>query len=207
MSHGALVAVDIAGSGDPWGELGLMIADEVTQIGTVTLRFGRDGEGIVGWALEGAAGPRDLDGLPTVWLPAPVEPTAPREHRIDYPCVDHVVIATPDPRRTFACFEDAGLTLRREREAGTEERPLVQGFFRHGEATVEVVGPREPSGDGPASFWGLTLVAGDLEDAVSKLGEECSSAPREAVQPGRRIATLRPGAGLPTRVALLSPAP
>ncbi len=207
MSHGALVALDIAGPGDAWGELGLMVADEVTQVGEVTLRFGHEGDGIVGWALHGPDGPSDLDGLATVWLPEPIEPTAPREHRIDYPCVDHVVIATPDPHRTFSCFESAGLKLRREREAGTEQRPLVQGFFRHGEATVEVVGPREPTDDGPASFWGLTLVAGDLDRAAAELGEERCSAPREAVQPGRRIATLRRGAGLPTRVALLSPEP
>ncbi len=207
MSSGALVALDIAGPAEAWGELGLMIADQVTQVGSVTLRFGHEGDGIVGWALHGPDGPRDLDGLATAWLPEPVEPTAPREHRIDYPCVDHVVIATPDPRRTFSCFESAGLKLRREREAGTELRPLVQGFFRHGEALVEVVGPKEPTDDGPATFWGLTLVAEDLDRAAAELGEERCSAPREAVQPGRRIATLRRGADLPTRVALLSPAP
>lgn len=206
MSHGALIALDIAGPGDAWGELGLMVADEVTQLGEVTLRFGHEGEGIVGWALRGPDGPPDLDGLATTWLPEPVEPSAPREHRLAYPCIDHVVVATPDPRRTFACFESAGLVLRRERAAGTEQRPLAQGFFRHGETIVEVVGPREPTDDGPATFWGLTLVAEELDAVVVQLGEERCSAPREAVQPGRRIASLRHDAGLGTRVALISPA-
>lgn len=207
MSGPGLIALDIAGPGEPWGELGLMVADEVTQIGEVTLRFGHEGEGIVGWVLRGVDGPRDLDGLATTWLPAPIEPSAPREHRLACPAVDHVVVATPDPRRTFRCFESAGLALRRERAAGSEQRPLVQGFFRHGEAAVEVVGPREASGDGPAAFWGLTLVTEELDAAVTALGEERCAAAREAVQPGRRIATLHPGAGLPTRVALMSPAP
>lgn len=207
MSGPAVIALDITGSGDPWGEIGLMVADEVTQVGEVTLRFGHEGEGIVGWALRGPDGPRDLDGLTTTWLPEPVEPSAPREHRLAYPGIDHVVIATPDPRRTFACFESAGLKLRREREAGTEQRPLLQGFFRHGEATVEVVGPLDVTDDGPASFWGLTFLAEDLDGAVAALGKERCSAPGEAVQPGRRIATLRRGANLPTRVALISPAP
>nr|MBA2349983.1 glyoxalase [Solirubrobacterales bacterium] len=183
MSGPALIALDIAGPGDPWGELGLMVADEVTQLGEVTLRFGHEGEGIVGWALRGGDGPRDLDGLPTTWLPKPIEPSAPREHRVAVPSVDHVVVATPDPRRTFSCFESAGLTLRRERAAGSEQRPLVQGFFRHGEAMVEVVGPREASGDGPAAFWGLTLVAEELDAIAAELGEERCSAPRDAVQP------------------------
>lgn len=204
MSGGALVALDISGSGTPWGELGFMVADEVTQVGDVTLRFGHAGEGIVGWALHGPDGPPDLDGLPTTWLPEPIIPSAPRKHRLELPSVDHVVIATPDPRRTLRCFESAGLTLKRERESGTEERPLVQGFFRHGEATVEVVGPRKVTDDGPARFWGLTLVAGELDAAVAALGDERCSPPRDAVQPGRRIATLRRGAGLPTRVALIS---
>jgi hypothetical protein len=206
VSGPALVALDIAGTGTPWGELGLMVADEVTQVGDVTLRFGSDGEGIVGWALHGPDGPADLDGLRTTWLPEPITPNAPRKHRLELPSVDHVVIATPDPRRTFRCFQSAGLALKREREGGTVERPLVQGFFRHGEATVEVVGPREVRDDGPARFWGLTLVAGDLEAAVTALGDERCWPIRDAVQPGRRIATLRRGAGLPARVALISPA-
>ncbi len=207
MSGPALVALDIAGPPEPWTALGLMVADAVSQVGDVTLRFGNEGEGIAGWALLGAAGPAELDGLRTLWLPEPTIPSAPVEHELAVLAVDHVVVQTPDPERTFAAFESAGLVLRLERDAGTEQRPLRQGFFRHGEARVEVVGPREAVDDGPARFWGLTLTVEDLDAAAAALGPERCGEPRDAVQPGRRIAALRREAGLPVRVALMSPEP
>lgn len=204
MSGPALVALDVAGPPEPWVELGLTVADGVAQLGEVTLRFGKAGEGVVGWALQGIEGPADLDGLATVWLPEPVTPNHPVDHPLGATAVDHVVVATPDPARTFACFISAGLELKRERAGGTEQRPLRQGFFRHGEATIEVVGPPEGAGDGAASIWGITLVVADLAAAAERLGEERCGAPRDAVQPGRRIATVRRAAGLPVAVALMS---
>ena len=58
--------------------------------------------------------------------------------------------------------------------------------------------------DRPAFFWGLALVAPDLEATAAGLGEHVGEA-RAAVQPGRRIATLRRSAGLSLPVALMSP--
>ncbi len=205
MSGPALVALDLAGPPDPWVAIGLMVADAVAQVGDVTLRFGLEGEGATGWALRGVEGPADLDGLRTLWLPEPVTPSAPVEHGLGAIAVDHVVVTTPDPDRTFSRFQDAGLALRRERAAGSEERPLRQGFFRHGEATIEVVGPRTVAGDGPARFWGLTLVVADLDAAVAGLGAERCRPAKQAVQAGRRIATLRRAAALPVAVALITP--
>ena len=115
------------------------------------------------------------------------------------------MITTPDPERTWAALQAAGMTLRRERRAGTPERPLRQGFFRHGEAIAEVVGPAEPEGDGPAAFWGLTLTVADL-DGGGGAARRPPGPLRDAVQPGRRIATVRREAGLGTAVALMSAA-
>ncbi|HEU4944272.1 MAG TPA: hypothetical protein VFT10_03835, partial [Solirubrobacterales bacterium] len=58
--------------------------------------------------------------------------------------------------------------------------------------------------DRPAFFWGLALVAPDIEATVAGLGDRVSEA-RPAVQPGRRIATLRRSAGLSLPVALMTP--
>lgn len=208
MSGPALVALDVAGPPGPWEAAGLKVADGVAQVGDVTLRFGdadADGrDGLTGWALRGVEGPADLDGLRTLWLPEPTIPSAPVDHELGAVAVDHVVVATPDVERTFAAFAAAGLVLRREREAGSPERPLRQGFFRHGEAIVEVVGPPKPEDDGPARFWGLTLVVSDLDAAVALLGPERCEPARDAVQDGRRIAAVRPAAGLPVRLALMS---
>ena len=54
--------------------------------------------------------------------------------------------------------------------------------------------------DGPARLWGISFLAADLEQGASVLGE-----PRDAVQPGRRIATVRREANLGLPVALMTP--
>jgi hypothetical protein len=79
--------------------------------------------------------------------------------------------------------------LRRERNAGSTRNPMRQGFFRHGETIVEVVGPAEPAGDAPASLWGIVVVVADLDAAAAVMGDALGR-PRDAVQPGRRIATV-----------------
>ncbi len=80
---------------------------------------------------------------------------------------------------------------------------LRQGFFRLGEVILEAVehAKVEP---GPARFWGITFAVADLDAAAELLGEQLGSV-RDAVQPGRRIATLRKQAGLGLPVALISP--
>ncbi len=205
MPGPAVVALDIAGPSEPWVALGLTVADGIAQVGATTLRFGAEGDGIVGWSLSGV-GEEALDGVPTQWLPQPVLPSHPVDHPATAVAVDHVVVATPDPARTFAAFEAVGMVLRREATGGSPEHPLRQGFFRHGEAVVEVVGPPEADGDGPARLWGLTLVVADFDAARRASGDHLAPA-KDAVQPGRRIATLRRSAGLPVPVALMSAAP
>ena len=175
-----------------------MGSDGAAQVGPIRLTFGAPGErGIVGLGLRGGE-PREVDGL--AFQPAG-EPAPPAEHPAGVVAVDHVVVSTPDLERTFAALEDAGFELRRVREAGPDAR---QGFYMIGDAILEVVGPREPGGDGPAAFWGLVLVAEDLDRTAAELGP-LLGAPRDAVQPGRRIATVRRDAGLGTAVALMTP--
>jgi hypothetical protein len=57
---------------------------------------------------------------------------------------------------------------------------------------------------GPASFWGLVLIVDDLDAAYGLIGSDRISAPKDAVQPGRRIATIRADVGLGLPVALMS---
>jgi hypothetical protein len=56
---------------------------------------------------------------------------------------------------------------------------------------------------GPARFWGITFAVGDLDEAARTLGDRLGSI-RDAVQPGRRIATIRREAELGLPVALIS---
>jgi hypothetical protein len=57
--------------------------------------------------------------------------------------------------------------------------------------------------DGPARFWGITFAVEDLDAAAGMLGDRLGSI-RDAVQPGRRIATVRREAELGLPVALIS---
>jgi hypothetical protein len=167
-------------------------------VGGVRLAFGADGErGIAGLQMRGLeAG--SIDGLAVHASDAPGDAGS---HPLGAVAVDHVVARTPDFARTIGALQDAGLDLRRTRNAGPQAQ---QGFFNLGTAILEVVGPHEADGDGPASFWGLVLVVSDLDAAVRQLGDLAGS-PRDAVQPGRRIATVRREAGLGTAVALMTP--
>ena len=155
-------------------------------------------------------GPRlaDFDGLPTEIAKAGESGPRPREHRNGVVAIDHVVIFTPDLERTIERFEAAGVRCRRIREVGEPPQMLRQAFFRFGEVVAEVVEvPADQAGaDGAARFWGLTLVASDLEGLVADLGP-ISGSIRDAVQPGRRIATVKREAGLGLPVALISPDP
>ena len=198
-----LAELELGGTGAAWERLGFAIVDDRLRIGAVALRFtGREPLGIAGWTLAGA-GRDDIDGLPTLLAEEVSEPGEPPAHPNGALRLDHVVVFTPDLDRTFAAFEVAGLELRRVRDAGTPEHPLRQGFFRLGETILEVVGDVEPGG--AARFWGLVVIVSDLDALAERLGDDLG-APRDAVQPGRRIATVRESAELGVPVAFMSPA-
>jgi hypothetical protein len=204
VSGPAVAAVDLALAPDRWRALGFTVGDDgESRVGATTVRLigaAADGAPLLpAWELRGRGGaqPATVDGLPTRWTDAPAAEAAMR-HANTATAVDHVVVRTPDTGRTFAALGATGMQLRRERTAGTGSRALRQGFFRHGEAIVEVVGPLQPAGDQPAALWGVTVLVADLDAAVALLGEAAGEV-RAAVQPGRRIVTVRAEAtgGLP----------
>jgi hypothetical protein len=195
--------------GDPpeaWERLGFAVAGGEVALGGVRLVLGGAGEGIAGWSLRGLDPGADLDGLPpSTPVPAPgpadaaaaAAPDAPVAHPNGAVAVDHVVALTPDLDRTVGRLRDAGLDLRRVREAGGG---LRQAFFVLGPCLLEVGGPAE----GDARLWGLTLAVADLDATAARLGDRLGRV-KDAVQPGRRIATVRREAGLGPAVALITP--
>jgi catechol 2,3-dioxygenase-like lactoylglutathione lyase family enzyme len=213
----------VADSPAAWRDCGFAVEGDLCVVGEVSIRFApEEGErGLTSWSLLGVAS-TDLDGLATSRSEDRTQlsphtgdkyvrsPSAPGEHPNGVAAIDHVVAISSDLDRTVAALEAAGLDLRRVREEPTPAGAPRQAFFRLGATILEVV--QEPAeatarhgGDRPAFFWGLALVAPDLERTVAFLGEERVSEIRAAVQPGRQIATLRRGAGLSVPVALMSP--
>lgn len=200
-----------------WAEHGFAVEGDLCRIGEVRLRLaGRAaGRGMVGWTLR-EAGSSELDGLPTTLADAAdapdagaEQPDAPPAHPNGVTRLDHVVVITPALDRTVAAFQSAGLDLRRIREEATPAGAPRQAFFRLGPEIVEVV--QEPDEaieraggvDRPPVFWGLALLCDDIDATVAGLGEHVSEV-RDAVQPGRRIASLRRSAGLVVPVALMT---
>jgi hypothetical protein len=191
----AVRAVEIE-IGDPpgrWAALGFDVRDGACTVGGVRLVFAGEGGGIRRVAFTGLADERP-DGLAFVAagddagaagadVPGPIGAVA----------VDHVVACTDDLARTCRALEAAGLPLRRVRE---EAR---QAFLPAGTLVVEVV----QTGDAPA-LWGLVVSVADLDAAVERLDGLAGTA-RDAVQPGRRIATVRREAGLSVALALMTP--
>lgn len=197
---------------DAWRAAGFAVdSDGTSRIGTVRVNLvGRDGaKGVRSWALRGVAlGGSDLDGLPTtVGSAGPVEPAV---HPNGTCIIDHVVVATPDMQRTVTLLENAGLAVRRVRDTDSYGAPMRQTFFRLDEVVLEVVGPPESRAgldDRSARFFGLAFSVEDLDVLAGQLGDHLGRI-KDAVQPGRRIATLRHrDAGLSVAIAFMDDAP
>lgn len=201
--------IEVADPPETWRAAGFDVDDNATcRVGGVRIRLvGRErGRRILSWTLRDATVTSpDLDGLPTAASTA--RPCEPARHPNGVLQIDHVVLVTPDPARTTAVLRAAGFEPRRTRHTDQYGPPFLQVFFRAGEVIVEVIGPEEPSGDGPAAFFGLAYTVADL-DATAALLRDALGTPKAAVQPGRRIATLRHKAlGLSVPTAFLSPGP
>jgi len=199
----------VADEPEAWSGLGFEVDGETCVVGDVRIRLVGQavGKGLTGWSLRDTEG-TELDGLPTTHSDRPPPSEAPA-HPNGITALDHVVAITPALERTVTALERAGLDLRRIREEPTPAGAPRQAFFRLGATILEVV--QEPpgaieraGGDHPAFFWGLALLAPDLKTTVAGLGDRVGES-RPAVQPGRRIATLRRSAGLTVPVALITP--
>jgi hypothetical protein len=190
-----LRALAIADDPATWEALGYAVAGDRLDVGGVTIRLaGRGaGEGILGWHVEGLASA----ALPVIEPGDPPDGGAQPNGVIG---VDHVVALTGDFDAAVAALAADGLETRRVREVpGPEQRR--QAFYVLETALLELAGPAD--GVDGVAFWGLTLVAQDLDALAARLGDRLGTV-RDAVQPGRRIATLRREAGSSVPIAFMS---
>jgi hypothetical protein len=211
MSRPELAELQIADQARAWQELGFATGPEGAELGAVRIRFGMGvgDEGITGWTVTGIAAREEIDGLPTTALErdaAAPQRAGPLVHPNGAVGLDHVVVTTPDFDRTAAALDQAGMPLRRTRTVGEGEAAFRQGFRRLGPAILELVESRRQP-PGTARFWGLVVIVSDIDALAARLGPERLSEAKPAVQPGRRIATLRRAAGLSMAVAFMDPEP
>jgi hypothetical protein len=198
-----VVEITVAAEPDAWRAVGFEVdGDGGVVLGGIRIRLAGGDGGITGWLLADAPDTAilDIDGLAASHTSAPTDAAGP-VHPNGVTSIDHIVVYTPDLERTCAAIEAAtGAPLKRIREVGS----LRQGFHRLGELIVEVVTfPGVTSAQ--AEFWGLALNVADIDALYERCGADAMSAPKDAVQPGRRIASFRESAALGTPVAVMTP--
>ena len=184
MTGPILSEIKVGADPAAWVAAGFSVAGESMHVGGVSIEFVEGEGGIVDWTL--ADFERDL-------------PAA--THANGVTAIDHVVLLAPDLEQKIAQLEAQGIELRRIREGETGMGAYRQAFFRVGRPILEVV-----EADPPERFWGITFTTDDIDAAAELLGDKLGRV-KDAVQPGRRIATVRSEAGLGLPVALISPEP
>ena len=171
----------VGDSPELWADLGFTVEnDDAVVVSGVRLLLGAEMPGLSEWAFSEDEGP------------TPMPP-----HANGVASIDHVVLVTPELDATVDELCAAGHDLRRIREAGNG---LRQAFFRLGPVILEVVGPT----DGATRLWGITFNVHDLDATTAFLGSRLGAA-KDAVQPGRRIATLDRRAGSTVPMAFMTP--
>jgi hypothetical protein len=199
--------IDVADAPDAWARAGFTVdSDDVCRVGGVDIRLvGCDrGTGIVGWSLRGLpdGSADELDGIPTTRSSAVV--SMPALHPNGVTDIDHIVLFSPDLGRTVEALAAIGVAPRRERDAQLGGRPIRQIFVRFGDVIIEVVGSPDAASDGPSTLWGITYEVANIDATAAYFGDRTARV-KEAVQPGRRITTLRHHElGMSVRSAMIS---
>ena len=191
----------IGGAPSPWGLAGL--SPQGSPVGSLastsnaTLVWPSEElpSGALEIAFDGVQSGADLDGIECAEFIS-----TPDGLESSDSLIDHVVVMTNNLERT--CEAVTGVTgcpLKRVREVGE----IRQGFHRVGEGGVilEVVERADVS---RTSLWGLVIATPSFDDLVQAAGDLVSE-PKDAVQPGRRISTVKAKAGLGIPVALMTP--
>ena len=200
-----LAALLVGDPPDVWADLGFVVDDGAVHVSGVRHVLGGEKKGIRDWSIRGLGA--DVDGIDGAAFGLPAGDAQPTPaHPNGVFALDHLVVVSPDLGRTIGALEAAGLDLRRTRDTGTYGAPMQQAFFKLGEVILELVGPKEPSGDGPIRFYGLAWTVRDLDETAAFLGDRLKPA-KDAVQPGRRIATLASSGGSTVPHAFMSPEP
>jgi hypothetical protein len=116
--------------------------------------------------------------------------------------VDHVVLTTDDLSRTSSEIERIlGVPCSRVRDAGSN---VMQGFHKLENTIIEVVSGPQVTHKG-ARWWGFVATVDDIDAWCEFVGPDITSGSRDAVQPGRCIATVKSAVKLGAAIAVMSP--
>lgn len=191
MAH-ALQRIVIGDDPGSWRSAGFSVLDNEMVFGktVVELAGTANGRGVLGWAIEGVTS--NIESITSI---APSGTTLAVEQRTGLDntnavfAIDHVVIETGDLDRTVAAFTEVGMKERRQGQMTTPLGERRQSFLWAGRVIIEIVAPVTADPNVAMRVWGLALVSANLATTSHVLAENMSE-PRDAVQPGRKIATI-----------------
>ena len=199
-----LVALHVGGALTPWQAIGLTFDDFTCTLADVDVVVSGETSGLHGWTIDvGRDEIIEIDGIRTRLVsgttPRPSMSTIGRQKVIG---LDHVVVNTDNIDRTTQAITAAlGLEVRRERQLGNG---AVQRFHKLENTIIEVVSGPHITQPG-ASLWGMVASVDDLFELAEELGENTTSPPKKATQPGRYISTVRGSVSLGVPFALMTP--
>jgi hypothetical protein len=199
-----LVALHVGGALSPWQAIGLTFDEFTCTLADVDVVVSGETPGLHGWTIDvGRDEIIEIDGIRTTLVsgttPRPSMSTIGRQKVIG---LDHVVVNTDNIDRTTQAITAAlGLEVRRERQLGNG---AVQRFHKLENTIIEVVSGPHITQPG-ASLWGMVASVDDLFELAEELGENTTSPPKKATQPGRYISTVRGSVSLGVPFALMTP--
>lgn len=199
-----LVRLTASGERGAWERIGLPFTDATSHLADVAFVVSPGDAGLRSWTVSaGRDGMESVDGIDTFLVDdSPAGPDGSVIGPVRGVRLDHVVVNTDDGGRTSdALARVLGLPLRRIRDAG---RGVSQRFHTLDNCVIEVVSGPHVQHRG-ARLWGMVLSVSDIDALAAWLGPDVMSPPKDAVQPGRRIATVREAAGLGVPFAVMSP--
>ncbi len=200
-----LVGLTAGGQRSSWHSIGLTSSGDACLLADVELTFDPSVSGLSGWTIAADCDAEvSIDGITTRIVSDRGSSTS-AESRIGgqrIVSLDHVVVNTDDIDRTCTAITgELGLEVRRERELGNG---AVQRFHRLENTIIEVVTGPHVTTTG-ATLWGMVVSVDDLFDYFDEVGEQVTSPPKKATQPGRYISTVRSSVGLGVPFALMTP--
>lgn len=203
MSSIRLATLVVGGTSEPWLALGFALDRHGRiPVNNGALEFAGSGSGLLALGVAGLDTSVDLDGMVVTAVDASSVPPA-----VDHPNaafeLDHIVVMTDSLERTSDAVADVlGCERRRTREAGDQR----QAFHRLGPRGVilEIV---EREGVTGVGLFGVVFTVVDLDAVVAAHDRDVLGLAKDATQPGRRIASVRSGAGLGVPTAFMSPDP
>ena len=204
----SVAEMEVADPADSWARAGFSVDTDAVCPGSAACASG--------WSAAEAA-PASSDGRCVACRTArPVSSTASRPRGRTRAPQHPPRTRTASPTSTTSCCSRriwveqskrsprSASNPRRERETQLRGRPIRQIFFRFGQIIVEVVGSPDAASEGPSTLWGITYVVADIDATAAYFGDRTAPV-KEAVQPGRRITTLRHDAlGMSVRSAMIS---